>query len=526
MHRGLCIPEVVELICSVAEFPTLATLAQTCQIFQPPALSVIWRDHSNLLRLLKCLPSDLWELEEVEEGPPGLLASGTNKLRFRRPIVPSDWTRVFFYAVYVKTLVQDSRSPVTAEIYAALSLSLPKHPLFPNIRNLIWRTEDDIFPYIRILVGDKLKSIVLDMHGSEIIRSSLLPSLTTFHPKLTHVEFDPTMLPGHPSMVMGAIYSAICSWNYLEKLGVTTLDLPSMLHLARLPNLKCLSLFRFPDWAMTKEFQAGVASTGPVFAALRELSTYSPIAPITVFLDVIDPDALDNVDLTILTSTLTEHWQTLNTSLARKSSKTLTKLSLKQIYNAPDHDDYTPERMLTPDSLRPLLSFANLAQVTINAPYGIDIDDALLKQMALAWPQLEKLDLAPVVQHVRYAPQITLPGLIPLAQHCPLLASLALVLNATDTDPYSKEKPGGGVCNRSLVDLDVVESPLTSPGAVASFLSAIFPNLQRVANREELMRNPDAADWEDNMFNWETVSSLVQVISSARAQEHSVPTVA
>lgn len=80
MHRGLCIPEVVELICSVAEFPTLATLAQTCQFFQPPALSVLWRDHSNLLRLLKCLPSDLWELAEVEEGPPGLLASGTNKL--------------------------------------------------------------------------------------------------------------------------------------------------------------------------------------------------------------------------------------------------------------------------------------------------------------------------------------------------------------------------------------------------------------------------------------------------------------
>ncbi|KAJ7140947.1 hypothetical protein C8R44DRAFT_531922, partial [Mycena epipterygia] len=98
----------------------------------------------------------------------------------------------------------------------------------------------------------------------------------------------------------------------------------------------------------------------------------------------------------------------------------------------------------------------------------------------LAWPRIEKLDLAPGSQSARYVPQITLAGLIPLAQHCPRLASLAIVLNATDADPYSKEKPGGGVCNRALVYLDVVESPLSSPGAVASFLSAIFPNLQSV----------------------------------------------
>jgi hypothetical protein len=67
MHRGLHIPEVVELICGVAEFSTLAALAQTCQAFQPPALSVLWRDQSDWMQLLKCLPSDLWELIEVEE---------------------------------------------------------------------------------------------------------------------------------------------------------------------------------------------------------------------------------------------------------------------------------------------------------------------------------------------------------------------------------------------------------------------------------------------------------------------------
>ncbi|KAJ7466931.1 hypothetical protein FB451DRAFT_1040470 [Mycena latifolia] len=514
MHRGLCIPEVVELICGVAEFPTLAALARTCQAFQPPALSVLWRDQSDLMQLLKCLPSDLWELTDDEDGP--------RRLRFRRAIVPSDWTRVLFYAVYVKSLIQAGLWPVTTEIYAALSLSLPRYPLFPNIRHLTWRTRDDIFPYIRILVGDKLKSIVLDMHGSETIRAAILPSLTTFHPKLTHVEFD-VLITRRP-MVEDAIYSAICSWNHLEKLKFGALNLASMLHLARLPNLKCLELSRFPsDSATIKEFQEKVASGAPVFAALRELSANpESVKDITLFLDVIDPDGLENVTLTIEAPTGTEDWQTLNTAFARKSSRTLTKLSLREIFS---HEHEIPdalERMLTTESIQPLLAFANLVEVAVVAGHGIDLTDAFLKQLALAWPRLQKLDLSPGCQSARYIPQVTLGGLIPLAQHCPRLTSLALVINATDVDPYSKEKPGGGISNASLIELDVVESPLSSPGAVASFLSAIFPNLQRVSTREEMFRNPLAPDWEDNIFNWETVSNLVQVISSARAQERRV----
>ncbi|KAJ7782571.1 hypothetical protein DFH07DRAFT_791174 [Mycena maculata] len=514
MHRGWSIPEVVALICGIAEFPTLAALAQTCQAFQAPAFSVLWRDQSDLMQLLKCLPSDLWELEVEDDFGP--------TLRFRRSIIASDWTRVLFYAVYVKSLIENGQLPVTAEIYATLSVSLPKYPLFPNLRHLTWSTRDDVFPYIRILVGDKLKSIVLSMQGSKTIRSSLLLSLTTSHPTLTHVEF---VTVNNPPMIIQAIHSAICSWNHLEKLRSNTLDLPSMLHLARLPNLKSLRLDHFPSYSTTtKELEARVASTGPAFAPLREFIVYSdPILDITSFLDVIEPDALDKIQLSIEAPTVTEDWQTLNASLACKSSKTLTELSLRENFSYDHEIPDSLERMLTTDSLRPLLSFANLVEVAVVAGHGIDLDDAFLEEMALAWPQLQKLDLSPGCQSARYVPQITLAGLIPLAQHCPSLASLALVMNATDVDPFVKEKPGRGITNRSLVDLNVVESPLTSPGAVASFLSAIFPNLQRVTTRDEMARNPLSPDWDDNMFHWSTVSTLVQVISSARAQEHWLP---
>jgi hypothetical protein len=68
MHRGLLIPEVVELICGVADFPTLSSLARTCQTFQPPALAVLWETQFGLMQLLKCMPSDLWEVVPAHNG--------------------------------------------------------------------------------------------------------------------------------------------------------------------------------------------------------------------------------------------------------------------------------------------------------------------------------------------------------------------------------------------------------------------------------------------------------------------------
>ncbi|KAJ7031026.1 hypothetical protein C8F04DRAFT_1364954 [Mycena alexandri] len=483
MHRALRIPEVVELICGVAEFSTLAVLAQTCQAFQPPALAVLWEKQTNLMRLLKCMPSDAWELKTTQ------IASST-AVNFLRPITPSDWTRVLFYANYVKSFVQEGGEPVTKEVYATLILSLPTYPLFPNLRHLTWKTQDNVFPYFRILVGNKLRSIVLNMHGSD-----------------------------------AAIYSAICSLNHLERLKLTSLDLPSLLHLARLPNLSSLHLYTFPhDLATVSGFRTRIENTGPVFGPLRELTTFSDsVRHVTWFLDAIDPDALDKIDLEIESPIVIEDWQTLNTSLAQGSSKTLTKVTLREMFSfdldIPDRLEY----MIPTECIQPLLSCAHLTEVTVLAGHGIHLDDAFLQLMALAWPQLQKLDLSPRCQSAHYVPQVTLAGLIPLAQHCPGLVSLALVMNATVADPHSKEKPGGGITNGALTDLEVVESPLSSPGAVASFLSAIFPNLQRVTARDEMTRNMLMPDWEDNMFAWAAVSDLVQVIASARAQEHRVP---
>ncbi|KAJ7131623.1 hypothetical protein C8R46DRAFT_658505 [Mycena filopes] len=526
MHRSWQIPEVVDLICGVADFPTLAALAQTCQAFQPPALALLWEKQTDFLRLLKCMPSDVWELETINKpGPP---FRAYTKVKFLRPVMPSDWTRVIFYAAYVKSFAHEGPTQppghpmvpeaVTWEVYATLCVSLPTQPLFPNLRHLTWKTQDDVFPYFRMLAGKRLRSIIVNTHGSHVVRASLLPALTTFHPKLTHLEFDHIHhLP--ESMVVQAIYTAIRSLNHLETLKSLDLDLPSLLHVAQLPNLGSLHLQVFPDLAIVNEFVAQAVNMGPVFGPLRELTTYTHSTKhIIGFLDAIDPDALEKIDVGIQAPVAIHDWAALITTMAHKASETLTKVSLKE---GDDNTDIEGGLALTlpTDCLQPLLACSNLTEVTVTAVHCIDIDDAFIKLLALAWPRLEKLDLSPRHQSEHYEPKLTLAGLIPLAQYCQSLASLAIVMDATVADAYARDKPGGGITNLALVAMEVVESPLSSPEGVASFLSAIFPNLRRVTTRELTQRHMDTEEWDANEFQWDRVNALVRVIASARAQE-------
>ncbi|KAJ7810024.1 hypothetical protein B0H14DRAFT_3880758 [Mycena olivaceomarginata] len=195
--------------------------------------------------------------------------------------------------------------------------------------------------------------------------------------------------------------------------------------------------------------------------------------------DAIDSNALDKIELTFDTldlitqdwpvqpladesSSAIKTWPSLIPSLAQKS-KTLTKLYLRERISFHDTPDAL-DRMLPGDWFHPLLSCANLTEVVILTASGIDIEDAFLKRMATAWPQLRTLDLSPGCQSA--------------AGH-----SLALVLDATRTDP---EIFRDGISNCALARLDVVESSLSSPGA---FLAAIFPNLQVVSSRQEGNRN-------------------------------------
>lgn len=75
MHRCLEIQEIVSLVCqqlsaentrTVSNNGSLAALAMTCRDFQEPALDALWYQQTSLIPLVKCFPSDSWELRDED----------------------------------------------------------------------------------------------------------------------------------------------------------------------------------------------------------------------------------------------------------------------------------------------------------------------------------------------------------------------------------------------------------------------------------------------------------------------------
>ncbi|KAK7001358.1 hypothetical protein R3P38DRAFT_3048711 [Favolaschia claudopus] len=519
MHRGLRIPEVVELICAAAEPSALAVLSRTCQTFQTPALAVLWATQKQLTNLLKCLPSDVWE--EVQNHP-GHVHSPI-VFRLRRPIASSDLSRVLFYAEKVKNLFIEPPHRLSWIVYEALSLALSVHPLLPNLRHLTWLPPDHVYSHIRMLVGQKLQSITFDVERSRSVGLYLLPYLNVFHPDLSSVEIGPMDLVQSLEL-KESVYSTIRSMNRLQELKIPDLDIPTTLHLAQLPHLRRLNVGTFHQ--LFDDLQPELAAMGPAFSALRQFIVYSESPPSVIgFLDVVSPDALSEITVNFgsASSMESEQWRILNTSIARRSFRTLKCVELRERFVFEQDMNDNPAAMISKDSFYPLLICRNLTDVALQTGYGIDIDNDFINKIAEAWPQLETLSLSPKFQASVYIPQVTLAGLIPLAQNCRCLTSLTLVLNATVLDIHPRERPGNGISNEALVKLDVVESPISSPAAVASFLSAIFPELQQVLSREDEERNTLAPHWEEDVEKWDMVGDLVQFFASTRAQENHNP---
>jgi hypothetical protein len=80
MHVCLSIPEIIAVICTEVapdidldstekqDLASLAALAGTSHIFSECALNALWSGLTDIVPLLRCMPSDLWEERKVAGG--------------------------------------------------------------------------------------------------------------------------------------------------------------------------------------------------------------------------------------------------------------------------------------------------------------------------------------------------------------------------------------------------------------------------------------------------------------------------
>jgi hypothetical protein len=138
-------------------------------------------------------------------------------------------------------------------------------------------------------------------------------------------------------------------------------------------------------------------------------------------------------------------------------------------------------------------------------------DDALIQDMANAFPRLRILDLGTTYGSGGRT-NVTLAGLVRLVQHCPALQSLGIVIDTSNTDllPVSDIKAWEGVSNLKVETMHVGDSRISDPAAVASFLSNIFPNLDTIDTQYYFDDRSTANEKERYKRLWKDTAFLVE----------------
>ncbi|KAJ7653967.1 hypothetical protein DFH06DRAFT_1203344 [Mycena polygramma] len=176
-------------------------------------------------------------------------------------------------------------------------------------------------------------------------------------------------------------------------------------------------------------------------------------------------------------------------------------------------------------SIRLLFCFPDLAILSITSAHGFDLDDGTVAEMARAWPRIESLHLRS--HSYIHMPRTTVACLRSFARYCPHLRELTLPFDATTSPGADAARPRA--VQHSLQGLTVDHSPLTTPIAVARFLSGLFPNLAEIETHREFDDN-DEDDADDMMEHgdairnhnrWKEVLTLLPEVSAIREEGRS-----
>jgi hypothetical protein len=449
---------------------------------------------------------------------------------FTRALLPSDFERVQSYACRIKylNLEQDfevhrtrlflQRPEVDPEVLRAIGHCLVTHPLLPNLLKLrITENRHDSLENVHLFIGRKLITFFLQFSAiscDESAGATILTALKTKSPSLEELEINAG--PQTSPVLSFALSDLLCGLKHLKTFSSPCISLTNAAfeHLASLPDLIILEL-----GIQNEDLFMPISPGPPAFAALREMTVWA--LHLTKTINVINcmrSAPLEVVIFHIETSppaSLIHH-------VFLKLLETCSSASLARIYGF--QDDFNAEQNegdtnLDVHAFRPLLSFSNLQYVWINACVSFEnVDNALIKDMALAWPQLRQLDLGSM--SCWGAPsKVTLEGLVPFCNNCPDLQVLGIAFNVsvpiiyTAVDPLRK-----GASNEQMHTLQVGHSRIDAMQvrAVAAFLSRLYPNLVEIACGGIGI---DDEPWGGSRILWMEVAGLVVNRVSGEAVE-------
>jgi hypothetical protein len=402
------------------------------------------------------------------------------------------------------------RPEVDPEIFRAIRLGQVASPFLPNLLKLrITENQHDGLENVQLFIGTKLIAFFLQFSAincDESTGAAVLTALKSKSPLLEELEISAG--PQTSPTLSFALSDLLCGLEHLKSFSspCITLTNAALEHLASLPALRLLGLgIQNEDLFMPML----VIPTTQAFPTLHEITIWSRhLAKAVDMIGFIRSAALEVVIFHIETPPSASLINHLFSKLLENCSASLTRIYGFQ-------DDFTADwnegdNDVDIHTFRPLLSFSNLEYVWINACVSFELmDDALIRDMAMAWPNLRQLDLGSM-SCWGLPSRVTLAGLVPLCNNCPNLQVLGLTFNASVPIKYPAVDPlRRGPYNEQMHTLQVGHSSIdrTHVRAVAAFLSRLYPNLMEIITWDSMGNGDEALDGSRDL--WVEVAGLI-----------------
>ncbi|KAJ7642315.1 hypothetical protein DFH06DRAFT_1477521 [Mycena polygramma] len=451
MDQKLYMEEILDMIFDrIDEYPKLqgliifglepektwAALARTCRTFRNPAFNALWGIQRSLVPALSCFPDDLWNRT----------TDSKSFLGFRRPLTLADWERPMLYLTRIRSFQIDSIN--NAEISPDAIEWLDPNPAK--------------FRVVAMFSSPRLSSVRLDPNCLTT-DSLLLSTLGLNHPDLTNVEFRGKYRVFCGPGIVQSISAFLSNQNRLESLRISNVDAAILERVSDLPSLRMLDI---AEVMSLESVTLGNAMVGAV--------THRGLNTLNLTFEAEYPTSQTTARLYAAID-------------ANRSHATLNCLRVEDEWvengsqadppdEDPDEDDFKLY-LVDPGTLQILFPFTNLTTIILKPCYGFALNDSVVSEMARAWCRVEELRLARShdLHTFEFNEAVTLQGIRAIATHCKNLHTLEINFDATRIPPPCDTCP-----QTSLTTFYVHCARITTPTAVASFLSDIFPKLEDV----------------------------------------------
>lgn len=394
-----------------------------------------------------------------------------------------------------------------------LSCPLAPASLFPNIRQLTWHADASVSAavFLRMVFVPSLLS--LDLRVSSVSPAFLwvFSSLGTLCPLLQDMTLKYHPVTDELSLEdLPFITQPISQLHHLRTLQVPDIGIQGIQHvmLLRAPSLQRVILnFRtFSSSAWDKHSPSQL----PGFQNLDSFGLHNiSFERLLNFLN----------SLTILRTRII--WVFFTSQVVQSPAHVTTMLSQffailqercdnnkLECFNLTSFSGKSPIGSRAFVSLR---AFRNLTFLDIQKGCDISISDKELCYLTEAWPNLQLLRLSYYVAVDSDTTAVpTFHGLINLIRLCPVLSSLALVIDTTKLYDIDFRSPSGEIFSKHFTDLTLGNSVISSPLNVALILNSLYPHLRRLKlecwNRSSMESLPQK---KFAMEQWELVNSYL-----------------